>query len=87
MIYLLKNRQGTCGKMEKRIGKTEDDTYGRCGIQERGWHLVSECPKNEEARKAYIDGATTWEDKEQITDRGWKVEAFFGKAISSKGWG
>ena len=78
------------GIWKERIGKTEDDTCGRCGIQDTGWHLGFECPTNEEVRKAYIDGATTWEDKEdkeQITDRGWKVEAIFGKAISSKGGG
>ena len=75
---------------KKRIGKTEDDTCKNCGVQETGWHLVLECPVNEEAREAKIKGARTWEDLEEdkamTRKREWKVEAFFGKVISSKGW-
>ena len=59
-------------------------------MQETGWHLVFECPVNKESRKANIDGAQTWEDldnKERIKGGGWKVEVFFGKASSPKGWG
>ena len=53
-------------------------------------HLVFKCPVNEKARKKYISGAKTWEeleDKTLIRMGEWKVESFFGKAISSKGWG
>ena len=45
---------------------------------------------NRETRETKIKGARTWEDledKAMIKKRGWKVEAFFGKVISSKGWG
>ena len=52
--------------------------------------IVFECPVNEEVRKATINGAQTWEDlddKAIIRKGEWKVEAFFGKATSSKGWG
>ena len=45
---------------------------------------------NKEAREAKIKGARTWEDLEdraRIRKEGWKVEAFFGKVASSKGWG
>ena len=76
------------GKWKKRIGKTEDDSCDVCGVQETGWHLVFECPVNEEARKENIDGAQAWEDlddREQIKEKGLKVEAFFRKANSSKG--
>ncbi len=31
-------------------------------VHETGWHLVFECPVNEEVRKAKINGARTWED-------------------------
>ena len=76
---------------KKRIGKTEDDSCKKCGSQETGWHLVFECPVNEEAREeAMIKGARTWEDlenKAMIRKGNWNVEAFFGKVISSKGWG
>ena len=49
-----------------------------------------ECPVDEEARKANISGAKTWEDldnKAMIRKAEWKVESFFGKATTSKGWG
>ena len=72
------------------IGKTDDDSCVKCGVQETGWHLVFECPVNKESRKANINGAHTWEDldnKERIKERGWKVEAFLRKAYSSRGWG
>ena len=52
--------------------------------------LVFECPVNKEAREAKIRGARTWEgleDKARIRKEEWKVEAFFGEVISSKGWG
>ena len=52
------------------------------------WYLSAR--RNEEARKENIDGAQAWkdlDDREQIKERGWKVEAFFGKAKSSKAWG
>ena len=55
-----------------------------------GRHLVLECPVNEEARKANINEARTWEDlddKAMVRKREWNVKAFFGKATSSKGWG
>ena len=48
-----------------------------------------ECPVNKEAREAKIRGTRTWEDledKARIRKGGCKVEAFFGKVISSKGW-
>ena len=51
--------------------------------------MVFECPVNKEAREAKIRGARTWEDledKARIRKEEWKVEAFFGKVISSKGW-
>ena len=82
--------RGPVGKWKKRIGRTEDDNCRKCGVQETGWHLVFECPVNKEAREAKITGARTWEDledKARIRKGGWKVEAFFGKVISSKGWG
>ena len=42
---------------------------------------------NEEVHKANINGARTWEDLDDETKTGeWKVEAFFGKVTSSKGW-
>ena len=53
-------------------------------------HLVFECPMNEEVLKANINGARTWkdlDDKATIRKGEWNVEAFFGKATSSKGWG
>ena len=82
--------RGPVGKWKKRIGKTEDDNCAKCGIQETGWHLVFKCPVNREAREAKIKGARTWEDLEdKVTIRKgeWKVDAFIGKVISSKGWG
>ena len=51
---------------------------------------VFECPVNAEVRQANIDGAQAWEDlddKALIREKGWTVEAFSRKAISSKGWG
>ena len=77
------------GKWKKRIGMTNDDNCGKCGVQETGWHLGFECPVNKEARKANIDGARTWEDldnKAKIKKGEWKVESFFEKAITSEGW-
>lgn len=85
----LRTDRGPVGKWKKRIGKTDDDSCGRCGGQETGLHLVFECPINEEAREKYINGAKSWEDldnKELIRKEEWKVESFFGKAITSKGW-
>ena len=58
----LRTDRGPVGKWRKRIGKTDDDSCGKCGVQETGRHLVFECPVNEEARKANISGAKTWED-------------------------
>ncbi len=52
--------------------------------------MVFECPVNKEGGEAKIRGARTWEDLEdkvRIRKEVWKVEAFFGKVISSKGWG
>ena len=66
--------------MKKRIGKTGDDSCGKCVVQETGWHLLFECPVNRDSRKANIDGAQTREDlynKERIKEGGWKVETFF----------
>ena len=86
----MRTDRGPVGKWKKRIGKTEDDNCEKCRVQETGWHLVFECPVNKEAREAKIRGARTWEDledKARIRKEGWKVEAFFGKVISSKGWG
>ena len=77
-------------KWKKRIGKTEDHNCKKCGVQETGWHRVFECPLNKDAREKNIKRARTWEeleDKTRIRREGWKVEAFFGKLISSKGWG
>ena len=77
-------------KWKKRIGKTDDDSCGKCGVQETGWHLVFECPVNGEARAENISGAKTWEDldnKAMIRKGEWKVESFFGKVIIPKGWG
>ncbi len=82
--------RGPIGKWELRIGNTEDDSCERCGVQETGWHLVFECPVNEEAREEKIKGARTWEDledKAMIKKGEWRVEAFFGKVFSSRGWG
>ena len=45
---------------------------------------------NEEAHKANINGAQKWEDlddKAMIRKGECNVEAFFGKATLSKGWG
>ena len=64
VVHVSKNGQGTSGNMEEKNWKSEDDGYGKCGVQETGWHLVFECPANEEARKAYIQEAQTWEDLE-----------------------
>ena len=75
---------------KKRIGKTEDDDCRKCKVQETGRHIVFGCPLNNEAREAYIRGANSWEDlddKAMIKEGGWKVEAFFGKAITSEGGG
>ena len=86
----MRTDRGPVVKWKKRIGKTGDDSCKKCGAQETGWHLVFECPVNEEAREAMIKGARTWEDLEDkgmIKKGKWKVEAFFGKVISSKGWG
>ena len=86
----MRTDRGPVGKWKKRIGKTEDDNCANCGIQETGWHLVFECPVNREARETNIKGARTWEDledKAMIRKGEWKVEAFFGKVITSKGWG
>ena len=90
MVHLPEDRQGASREWKKRIGKTEDDSCGICGVQETGWHLAFECPVNEEIRKAYINGAQTWEDlDDKVKSRKgeWNMEAFFGKATSSKGWG
>ena len=86
----LRTDRGPLGKWKKRIGNTEDDSCEGCGVQETSRHLVFECPVNEEVRKANINGARTWEDlddKAMMRKGEWKVEAFFGKATSSKGWG
>ena len=75
-------------EVEIRIWRTDDDNCGMCRVQETGWHLEFECPVNE-ARKADINGARTWEDldeKAMVRKGEWTVEAFFGKAASSKGW-
>ena len=88
-IYMRTDR-GPVGKWKKCIGKTEDDNWEKFRVQETGWHLVFECPLNKEARETKIRGVRTWEDledKARIRKEGWKVEAFFGKVISSKGWG
>ncbi len=79
----MRTDRGPVRKWKKRIGKTNDDSCGMCGVQETGWHLVSECPVNEEVRKANINGARTWEDLDDkaMTRKGeWKVEAIFRKA-------
>ena len=86
----MRTDRGPVGRWKKRIGKTEDDSCKKCGVQETGRHLVFECPVNGKAREAEIKGAQTWEDlddKAMIKKGEWKVEAFFGKVISSKGWG
>ena len=86
----MRTDRGPAGKWKKHIGKTEDDKCAKCRIQETGWHLIFECPVNKEAREAKIKGARTWEDledKAMIREGDWKVEVFFGKVISSKGWG
>ena len=70
------------------MGKTEDDNCLKFRMQVTGWHLVFECPVNKDAREAKIRGVRTWEDledKAKISQEGSKVEAFFGKVISSKG--
>ena len=85
----MRTDRGPVGKWKKRIGKTGDDNCKNCGVQETGWHLVFECPINKDVREEKIKGAGTWEeleDKVRIRREGWKVEAFFGKVISSKGW-
>ena len=46
---VLFQHRGPVGKWKKRIGKTEDDNCGKCGVQETGWHLVFECPVSKEA--------------------------------------
>ena len=86
----LRTDRGPVGKCKKRIGKTDNDSCGKCGVQETGRHLVFECPVNKEVRKAYISGAKTCEDldnKAMIRKGEWKVESFFGKVNTSKGWG
>ena len=86
----MRTDRGPVGKWKKRIRKTEDDNCRKCRVQETGWHLVFECPVNKKAREAKIRGARTWEDledKARIRREGWILEAFFGKVISSKGWG
>ena len=67
----LRTDRGPVGKWKKRIGKTDDGSCGRCGVQETGWHLIIECLVNEEVRQANIDGAQTWEDKALIREKGW----------------
>ncbi len=49
--------------------------------------MVFECTVNEEASKANINGAKTWEDldnKALIRKGERKIESFFGKVITSK---
>ena len=58
--------------------------------RETGWHLVFECPVNEEVRKVNTDGARTWEDlddKAMVRKGEWNVEAFFWKGDLIEGWG
>ena len=43
--------RGPVGKRKERIGKTDDDSCGVCGVQETDWHLVIECPLNERHAK------------------------------------
>ncbi len=52
----MRTDRGPVGKWKKRIGKTEDDNCKKCGVQETGWHLVFECPMNNDAREEKIKG-------------------------------
>ena len=86
----MRTDRGPVDKWKARIGKSEDDSCGMCGVQETGRHLAFEFPVNAEVRNANINRARTWEDladKVMIRKGEWKVEAFFGKATSSKDWG
>ena len=74
----LRTDRGPIRKWEKRIGEAEGDGCGMCGVQETGWHLVSECPVNEEVRKANINEARRWEDlgdKAMVRRGEWMVES------------
>ena len=45
LVYLPEDI-GPVGRWKKRIGKTDDDSCGKCGVQVTVWHLVFECPVN-----------------------------------------
>ena len=58
----LRTDRGPVWKWKKRLRTTNDNSCGKWGVQEAGWHLMFECPVNKESRKAKKDVAQTWED-------------------------